>query len=221
MESEYKANTSRMKKEFALQNARLRGDVESLNAALLARDRSNPITDHELESQFSDLAEEIDQLARSEWDFKQSEWTDSLLNQFSKNLKRRKKELLQDSLWMILYENIFCCPFRDFLEEGRKLTAQWNEAFGKGGCHLSPCKTIFLILNRPPKGGKVLQLANTQTEGRTMEVRNHQAVSRSIGTISLDLRAKLKRDFKNSLDNTRRNFSMRLQRFLIWTKACY
>lgn len=132
MESECKASILRMKKEFAAQDARLRGDIESLNGALLARDRFTPITDHELESRFSDLVEDIDQLARPEWDFNQAEWTDNLLNRLSKNPKRLKKELLQDSLWMILYENIFCSPFRVFGEEGRKLEAQWNDAFGEG-----------------------------------------------------------------------------------------
>lgn len=137
--TEFEAHLSRLKKEFAVQDGRLRGEIESLNGALLARDRFTPITDHELESRFSDLAEEIDQLARPEWHSKQSDWTDHLLSRLSKNPKRLKKELLQDSLWTILYENIFCSPFRVFGEEGRNLEAQWNDAFGKGLCHLSPC----------------------------------------------------------------------------------
>lgn len=185
MEREFKAKTSRLKQEFAVQDGRLRGDIESLNGALLARDRFIPIGDHELESRFLDLAEEIDQLARFEWLFEQSDWTDHLLNRFSKNPKRLKKELLQDSLWMILYESIFCSPFRVFGEEGRNLEAQWNDAFGKGWCHLSPLLERFLKLNRLPKGERILQLANTRTGRRTMEVRDHQAVSRSPGATSI------------------------------------
>lgn len=185
MESEFKAKASRLKQEFAVQDGRLRGDIESLNGALLARDRFIPIADHELESRFLDLAEEIDQLARFEWHFEQSDWTGHLLNRFSKNPKRLKKELLQDSLWMILYESIFCSPFRIFGEEGRNLEAQWNDAFGKGWCHLSPLLERFLKLNRLPKGERILQLANTRTGRRTMEVRDHQAVSRSPGATSI------------------------------------
>lgn len=185
MESEFKAKTSRLKQEFAVQHDRLRGDIESLNGALLTRDRFIPIGDHELESRFLDLAEEIDQLARFEWHFEQSDWTGHLLSRFSKNPKRLKKELLQDSLWMILYEGIFCSPFRVFGEEGRNLEAQWNDAFGKGWCHLSPLLERFLKLNRLPKGERILQLANTRTGRRTMEVRDHQAVSRSPGATSI------------------------------------
>lgn len=143
MESYFEANTLRLTKEFAVLEGRLRGDIESLNGALLTRDRFTPITDHEFESRFSGLAEEINQCARLPCVSKQSDWTDHFLNQISKNPKRLKKELLQDSLWMILYENIFCSPFRVFGEEGRKLETQWNDAFGKGLYHLSPCWAIF------------------------------------------------------------------------------
>lgn len=73
MESYLEANTLRLTKEFAVLEAHLRGDIESLNGALLARDRFTPITDHEFESGFSGLAEEINQSARLPWVSKQSD----------------------------------------------------------------------------------------------------------------------------------------------------
>lgn len=210
MESECKATILRMKKEFAAQDARLRGDIESLNGALLARDRFTPITDHELESRFSDLVEDIDQLARPEWDFNQAEWTDNLLNRLSKNPKRFKKELLQDSLWMILYENIFCSPFRVFGEEGRKLEAQWNDAFGKG---LLPFFCLGLFFSDIETGSQsVGRFYNWPTPGLEAERWRYETIKQCQEALAqsasdLDPRAKLKKNFKISLDNTRKKLS--------------
>lgn len=210
MESECKASILRMKKEFAAQDARLRGDIESLNGALLARDRFTPITDHELESRFSDLVEDIDQLARPEWDFNQAEWTDNLLNRLSKNPKRLKKELLQDSLWMILYENIFCSPFRVFGEEGRKLEAQWNDAFGKG---LLPFFCLGLFFSDIETGSQsVGRFYNWPTPGLEAERWRYETIKQCQEALAqsasdLDPRAKLKKNFKISLDNTRKKLS--------------
>lgn len=210
MESECKASIWRMKKEFAAQDARLRGDIESLNGALLARDRFTPITDHELESRFSDLVGDIDQLARPEWDFNQAEWTDNLLNRLSKNPKRLKKELLQDSLWMILYENIFCSPFRVFGEEGRKLEAQWNDAFGKG---LLPFFCLGLFFSDIETGSQsVGRFYNWPTPGLEAERWRYETIKQCQEALAqsasdLDPRAKLKKNFKISLDNTRKKLS--------------
>ena len=143
MESDFKAEKLQLENERAAQEGRLRRDIESLNGALLARDRFTPIVDHELKSRFLDLVGDIDYLARLEWKFNQADWTNDLLARLSKNPRRLKKQILQDSLWIILYENIFCSPFRVFGEEGRTLEAQWSDAFGKGWCSPLACWTSF------------------------------------------------------------------------------
>jgi hypothetical protein len=134
MKSNFKVEKLRLENERAAQEGRMRRDIESLNGSLLARDRFTPIGDHELKSRFLDLVNDVDYLARLEWKFNQTDWTNQLLARLSTNQRKLKKQILQGSLWITLYENVFCSPFRIFGEEGRTLEAQWNEAFDKGWC---------------------------------------------------------------------------------------
>jgi len=60
-----------------------------------------------------------------------------LLGRLSGNQRKLKKQILQDSLWIILYTTIFSSPFRIFGDEGRALETQWSDAFGRDRSGLS------------------------------------------------------------------------------------
>jgi malate synthase len=132
LESDFDKERSRLERERVEQQAALRKDVEYPNGELLARDPYTPLTDHELKSPFQGLGNEIDALSRLKWKSNQAEWPNDLLGRLSDNQRKVKKQLAQDIVWIILYEKIFCSPFRVFGEEGQRLELQWNEAYGKG-----------------------------------------------------------------------------------------
>jgi hypothetical protein len=90
------------------------------------------MSDHELAHRFHDISIEVDEFARVQWDVGQeSLWPfpgQSLRK--SDNERRTKQYIIQNTLWVILYERIFCTPFRVLGNEGKSLEAEWIEKFG-------------------------------------------------------------------------------------------
>lgn len=128
----FEAHQTKLKQAHKKQQEQLQKEIQSRNKALIAREKFSPMTDGDLKSVFSDLVAEVNALARLEWTLNRSKWTDVLLRQVSDNPKRLQKQILKETIWNALFENIFCSPFRVFGEEGSVLESQWNKAFGKG-----------------------------------------------------------------------------------------
>jgi hypothetical protein len=145
----HSTDLSRMRRQLDTQGARLKKDIETLNAALLARDRYKAIADQELKTRFEKLGTEIDYLSRVEWKLRQADWTDKLLSRLSANQRKLKQQIVQDSLWLVLFEHIFCSPFRILGVEGVKRDAQWNEICGKGLRSLLGYGGVIADTNRP------------------------------------------------------------------------
>jgi hypothetical protein len=145
MERDFKNERLQLLSDHANQQARLKRDIEALNGALVKREHFKPLSDNDLKSLFSDLAIDIDHVARLGWKYNRTDWTDELLGQVAKNPRRVKKNILQESLWSVLYDNIFCSPFRVLGEEGRSLETEWNIAFGRGGYSSLLCRTSMLM----------------------------------------------------------------------------
>jgi len=102
------------------------------------------MSDNELALRFHDLANEVDDIARADWDNRrESAWyfPGNVLRN-SENVRRAKQHLLQNTIWVILYEKIFCTPFRVFGNEGKSLERAWTEKHGqdrKSTGALAPC----------------------------------------------------------------------------------
>jgi len=143
LNKEFNEERQRLEKERFEQQSDLRKDVEYLNGELLARDPYTPLTDHELKSPFQALGVEIDALSRVKWKPDQKEWPNDLLGKLSDNQRKLKKQLVQDTVWTILFERIFCSPFRLFGEEGQSLELQWSKAYNEGTYLLA--KLRFLL----------------------------------------------------------------------------
>lgn len=132
LKEQFEAHKSKLKQAHNQQQERLQKSIQSRNKALIARENFSPITDGELKSMFSDLVREVDALARLKWTLNRSPWTDELQSQFSDTPKRLQKQILQETIWDVLFENVFCSPFRVLDKQGSVLESEWNKAFGKG-----------------------------------------------------------------------------------------
>jgi len=116
------------------ENKSLRDDNEALKSALVKRDHFKAMSDHELAERFQNLASEVDEFARVRWDIRrESTWPfpDQLLRN-SENERRTKQHVVQNTLWVILYEKIFCTPFRVLGEGGEPLELEWIQQYGQG-----------------------------------------------------------------------------------------
>lgn len=102
------------------------------NKALIAQESYTRITDRELKSMFSSLVCKVDSLARLKWTMNQSPWPDEALSRISDTPKRLQKQIMKEKIWDILYEQVFCSPFRVFGTEGSVLDSEWNKVFRSG-----------------------------------------------------------------------------------------
>jgi hypothetical protein len=111
---------------------RMKADIERLTHALAEQDNFRPAAHTKLRQKFQTLSEDIENLARLQWKLLQGDWTMEVLEKLSENPRRLQKEILQDSLWMVLFETVFCSPFRMLGNEGARLEVQWNERYLEG-----------------------------------------------------------------------------------------
>jgi hypothetical protein len=112
----------------------LKETVESLKGALVERDHFKAMSDPELAHRFEDISVEVDEFARVQWDIgRESLWPfPGQSFRKSENQRRTKQYIIQNTLWVVLYESIFCTPFRILGNQGKSLEATWIEKFGQG-----------------------------------------------------------------------------------------
>jgi hypothetical protein len=125
--ADYKKKAADLEAFHAADKERLRKDVEAYSTALLERDDFKGLPDDDIKRKFGDIGRDVDILARLEWKADQKKWPKKILEGLSSNQRKLRKQILQDSIWVLLLEYIFCSPFRIFGEEGLSLEEQWNE----------------------------------------------------------------------------------------------
>ncbi|KAI9773910.1 MAG: hypothetical protein M1840_006136 [Geoglossum simile] len=111
----------------------LRNEVEVLKGALVKRDHFKALSDNELAHRFQDISSEIDEFARVRWDNGlEPTWPfpDASFRN-SRNERRTKKYIVQNVIWVILYEKIFCTPFRVLGSKGKSLEQEWMGMYGQ------------------------------------------------------------------------------------------
>jgi hypothetical protein len=116
------------------ENKSLRDDIADLTALVAKRGHFRAMRDYDLANRFQKLANEVDGFARVRWDIKrESAWPfpDEVIRK-SQNERITKKNIVLNTLWVILYEGIFCTPFRVLGEEGKSLEKKWMEKYGQG-----------------------------------------------------------------------------------------
>ena len=131
----FRDEEDQLRKNFEAQNVGLKIENEELKGALVARDHSRGFTDLELASRFKTLASQVEEFSRIRWDIsREAYWPfpERTLQQLHReNTRKLKQQIVQSSIWVILYDNIFYSPFQVFGEEGKVLNREWTEAFGR------------------------------------------------------------------------------------------
>lgn len=105
---------------------------ELLKVALVKREHFKAMPDHQLSARFQDLASDVDEVARVRWDASKGNewpWPDDILRK-SENERKLKHDIMKSQIWAILYQYIFCTPFRVLGDHGKFLERQWAEASG-------------------------------------------------------------------------------------------
>jgi hypothetical protein len=114
----------------------LTADNERLLRFSIKKEVFKAMTDTDLEERFGAIRREVDGLARVDWnELRKSNWpVPERAIQQAKIPRVAKQHLIQNTLWAILYDRVFCTPFRVLGSEGRALDQDWAQEFGQGEC---------------------------------------------------------------------------------------
>lgn len=113
---------------------RWKAEMEVYKRALVKREHFKALSDHEVALRFQDISTEVDDLARVDWEKRQElRWPfDDYALRKAENPRRTKQYVIQNTLWVVLYEKIFCSPFRVMGDKGRSLEKEWIKKYGQG-----------------------------------------------------------------------------------------
>ena len=221
LKKQYREYLETLREEHATTVNALRNDVVAYSGELLKRDQKTfnmvegepfePMLDTDIEARFLDLAQDVDALSRLEWKAAPIGWTEQFLNAVSSNQRLLKKQILQDNIWTVLHEFIFCSPFRIFGDEGRTLEARWNEECGTGE-HIALFPLILMLSNFLDDafdlGAYTWPKPSMETERwRYITIRECRAALRKPVPSPYDPRAKLKKDFHASMETLKKELS--------------
>lgn len=109
------------------ESQRLRRDVKDYKDALERRDGTTSMSDEHLSEKYLNFAELVQSLSMYPWNPTRSELPDDVLSHLTPDIDLFKQQLLQDTVWRLLYKYIFCSPFRIFDKFGNDLEQEWEQ----------------------------------------------------------------------------------------------
>jgi hypothetical protein len=135
-EEEFVKEKSAIGRIFEEKTAEIRQANATLQNRLLERDGYKGLTDTELRDGkdvkgqapvqgFVPFANRVETLAGVDWKNNRKAWPNGALLVLNKNEKRLKRRILGDLIWNLLFQHIFCSPFRVLGEEGKILENDW------------------------------------------------------------------------------------------------
>ncbi|KAH8727124.1 hypothetical protein GQ44DRAFT_825222 [Phaeosphaeriaceae sp. PMI808] len=113
----------------------LRTVIEDFKITASKREHFKGLTDSEAAAQYKRLANSIDDFSRIEWEFlKEHQWpfSDSHMRQLSKNDRKLKRQIIQNTLWFLLFEHVFKSPFRILGPGGDSNDELWTQIYSSG-----------------------------------------------------------------------------------------
>lgn len=117
--------------------ARKEEDLKSAIVDQVKKDYFKSMGDGAVSNQFQGISNSIDEFSRVPWEtaFEPSWPYPSHAFTRSDNSRRTKQYIIQNTLWIILYDRILRTPFRMLGEEGQDLENQWFDKF-QGELHV-------------------------------------------------------------------------------------
>ncbi|KAF1843892.1 uncharacterized protein K460DRAFT_153712 [Cucurbitaria berberidis CBS 394.84] len=120
-------------KEHEEESSQLRTVIEDFKVASTQREHFKGLTDRDVSGHFLRLANDIEDFSRLEWDFrKEHDWpfTEDQLRQFyPKNTRKLKQQIVQNTMWVVLYNHVFRSPFRILGTDGKDIDADWIDIY--------------------------------------------------------------------------------------------
>lgn len=112
-------------------------DIEILNGKL---DKNG-----EVEAQgFAAIVNQVKEFSSWDWKKDRIAWPHSIMVELTGLAQKRlQKFILGDLIWTMLFQSIFCSPFRLLGETGTNIEAEWNKFYAEGKIMYSPMKSYI------------------------------------------------------------------------------
>jgi hypothetical protein len=127
--NELKKQEAHLTQKHTHETLQLRTVNEELKQGLFQREHFKGLRDRDLTSKFRIIMGQVQDFANLEWDSRWAlDWPCSehqLLEIHRDNTRKLKKQIVQNTLWVLLYNHIFASPFRILGAEGRDLDSDW------------------------------------------------------------------------------------------------
>jgi hypothetical protein len=127
---------SRLREEYEAEKQQIQQVAEDLKQDLSSREHVKGLTDREVASRFKKLSAEIEDFSRIDWNPQLGEgwpFSETELDQLHPhNVRRLKRQILQNSLWLSLHEGVFRSPFRIIGSHGQDFDSDVYEAYNPG-----------------------------------------------------------------------------------------
>lgn len=139
-----------LNKRHEQHSKRIETEIEQVNDALLTRDDEiyqgmiftasglPQMPDNQIRDSFLHVQQVVEELMRQPWKHDQSVWPHEVLQRSSTRHSETlvKKIIIQDIIWSILFQRVFCSPFRPFGDAGQKLEKEWHESSNEGASNI-------------------------------------------------------------------------------------
>ncbi|KAL6709495.1 hypothetical protein ACN47E_001430 [Coniothyrium glycines] len=131
---ELKAQQEILKQQHTAYTQKLRSTNEELKKGLHERKHFRGLRDRDVSSRFATILGHIQDFANLQWDTrKQSTWPldeQKLLSYNQNNPRKLKKQIIQNSMWVLLYDSIFASPFKILGQIGETIDKEWKNIYG-------------------------------------------------------------------------------------------
>ncbi|KAF2827327.1 hypothetical protein CC86DRAFT_466119 [Ophiobolus disseminans] len=135
-EAELQNQRKELEEKYKEEKDGLRTEIDMFKVAVTQREHFKGLTDSEVANHYKRLANSIEDFSRVEWDFSKREaWpiSESHMRQLGKNPRKMKLQIVQNTLWVLLYKLVFCSPFKILGAAGEEDDDErWTKIYSAG-----------------------------------------------------------------------------------------
>jgi hypothetical protein len=142
-------------KRYEAKEKELETALEQFRSSSARREHFKGMTDGQVAAQYKRLSNSIDEFSRIEWErVKERTWpvSDDHICRLARNTRKLKKHIIQNTLWLMLYDYVFQSPFKILGTLGEQHDEEWIPIYSSGKQYaprprrrlLTPSRCIFV-----------------------------------------------------------------------------
>jgi predicted nucleic acid-binding Zn-ribbon protein len=122
-------------KEYEAKEKEYETVIEDFKSSSARREHFKGMTDSQAAAQYKRLANSIDEFSRIEWERnKEHTWPipDKDMSRLARNTRKLKQHIIQNTLWLLLYDHVFQSPFKILGIDGEQDDKEWIPIYSSG-----------------------------------------------------------------------------------------